>query len=268
MNDNPASLEDDLRATLALDDTIASLDPARVIAGARRRRKVRGLATAGIVVLAVAGVATGGVLAGNQLLGVEPSPAASTPPVASPTTTTPRTVRTAAPLTPASCVSALNGEPGPGSGARQRNLLRDEDGDTILIADASYWAVCDNTWGEEPSVRRPEHLQRPSTKDADAFAVAANTIGKPGSERDFYWAGGLLPAGVTAVRYTFPDGKTADAAVDGEFWLMRHMTAPAAASFPPASKIHVQLLSASGALVNDFRLTWGVQTCAQISHGC
>jgi hypothetical protein len=139
MNDKgPASLEDDLRATLAPDDTIASLDPARVIAGARRRRKVRGFATAGIVVLAVAGVATGGVLASNQLVGGEPSPAgpAPTTTLASPPTT-PRPVRTTAPLTPASCVSALKGEPGPGSSARQRSLLRDENGDTILIADTS-----------------------------------------------------------------------------------------------------------------------------------
>jgi hypothetical protein len=48
MNERRPTPEDDLRAALAPDDTLAPLDPARVIAGARRRRKVRVLATAGL----------------------------------------------------------------------------------------------------------------------------------------------------------------------------------------------------------------------------
>jgi hypothetical protein len=34
------------------------------------------------------------------------------------------------------------------------------------------------------------------------------------------------------------------------------------------AKIRVRLLAANGSVVNDFRLEWGAQTCAQISHGC
>ena len=78
----------------------------------------------------------------------------------------------------------------------------------------------------------------------------------------------MLPDGVATIRYTFPDGKSEDARVDGGFWLMRHVSEQARPSGPSAPRIRVQLLSASGAVVNDFRLVWGEQTCAQISHGC
>ena len=56
--------------------------------------------------------------------------------------------------------------------------------------------------------------------------------------------------------------------VDGGFWLMRHVSDRVPPSGPPTTTIRVRLLSASGAVVNDFRLIWGTQTCAQISHGC
>ena len=52
MNDKGTTLpEDDLRAALAPDGSIAPLDPARVISGARRRRKVRGLATTAVAAI-------------------------------------------------------------------------------------------------------------------------------------------------------------------------------------------------------------------------
>ena len=54
MNDKGTALpEDDLRAALAPDGSIAPLDPARLIVGARRRRKVRGLATTAVAAIAV-----------------------------------------------------------------------------------------------------------------------------------------------------------------------------------------------------------------------
>jgi hypothetical protein len=34
------------------------------------------------------------------------------------------------------------------------------------------------------------------------------------------------------------------------------------------TRIRVQLLAADGSVVRRFMLTWGTQTCAQISHGC
>jgi hypothetical protein len=312
--------EDDLRAALAPDGSIASLDPARVIAGARRRRKVRGLATTAVAAIAVAGVATGGFLAGGRSLGQAPEPAdagpttlaspnISTPPATPgpPTSTpipsgqtalplqSPGTSGTpglgtpgvgtpgldtpglgtpglgttgAVPVTAAACRAAAASEPGPGATATQRSLLGDETGTAIVIADRRYWTACDNTFGQQVTARRPARLKKPSPQDTDAFAVAGDLLTRPAGEREFYWAGGMLPDGVATVRYTFPDGATEDAAVHSGFWLMRHVSERVPPSGPPTTRIRVRLLSASGAVVNEFPLTWGRQTCAQISHGC
>ena len=289
MNDKGSTAtEDDLRSALAPDGTIAPLDPARVIAGARRRRKVRGLATAAIAAVVVGGVATGGILAGGQLLGQAPEPADPGPttlaspsvPTTTPQITTPQIPKGTAitpgpgstpgavPITAATCRAALNGEPGPGAGATGRSLLSDEYGTTIVIADSRYWMVCDNTFGPQVSARKPERLQKPSAQDTDAFAVADNEITLAAGQRELYWAGGMLPDGVATIRYTFPDGATEDAQVDGAFWLMRHVSEQIRPGGPSATKIRVRLLSASGAVVHDFQLVWGEQTCAQISHGC
>ena len=278
MNDKGTALpEDDLRGALAPDGSIAPLDPARVIAGARRRRKVRGLATTAVAAIAVAGVATGGFLAGGRSLGQAPEPASPgpttlmSPNTPTPPATTPRSPASTAgaiPITAAACRAAAASEPGPGPKATQRSLLSDETGTAIVIADSRYWVACDNTFGRQVSARRPARLQKPSPQATDAFAVADDLITRPDGEREFSWAGGMLPDGVAKIRYTFPDGATEDAVVHGGFWLMRHVSDRVPPSGPPTTTIRVRLLSASGAVVNDFRLTWGRQTCAQISHGC
>jgi hypothetical protein len=269
MNRTP---EDELRAALAPDSSIAPLDPARVIAGAQRRRKVRGFATAAAAVLAVAGIATGGVLGRSLADGPEPAdPALTTAtPSSTPLPSAKQTVtpgRTAAPLTPAACLAEISGHQGPGTSATQQSVLDDALGKTVVLADSKYWVVCDNTTGGQVSARAPERLQRPSAQDHDAFAVATEVLDRPEGQREFFWAGGMLPSGVATVRYTFPDGKSVDSAVAGSFWLLRHLsTAPPAG--PSAKQIRVRLLSAGNAVLADFRLDWGTQTCAQISHGC
>lgn len=282
MNDKGSTTtEDDLRSALAPDGSIAPLDPARVIAGARRRRLVRGVATAAIAAITVGGVATGGILAGGQLLGqaadpadpgpttlVSPGSPETTPPATPHPSTTPHISSGAVPITVPTCLAALNGQTGPGSNATRRSLLSDDSGTTIVIADTRYWMVCDNTFGQQVSARQPERLQKPTAQDKDAFAVAGNDVTLAAGRRELYWAGGMLPDGVATVRYTFPDGATEDARVDGDFWLMRHVSEQVPPSGPPTTRIRVRLLSASGAVVNDFRLVWGEQTCAQITHGC
>jgi hypothetical protein len=267
--------EDELRAALAPDATITPLDPARVIAGARRRRKVRTLATAAVAVVAVAGIATGGLLGRSLADGTEPADPAlttATPsrtpiPSAKQTVSPGRTPSNTAPLTPAACLAEITGHQGPGTGATQQSLLNDALGKTVVLADSRYWVVCDNTTGGQVSARAPQRLQRPSVQDADAFAVATDVLDRPEGQREFFWAGGMLPSGVATVRYTFPDGKSVDAAVAGSFWLLRHLaTTPPAG--PSANQIRVRLLSGGNAVLADFRLDWGTQTCAQISHGC
>lgn len=92
MNDERgAAPENDLRVALAPDDTIAPLDPARVIAGARRRRRLRGLASASVASVGVIAVAAGGLLATGRDLGDAPHPAGPGPTVPAPTTVPPPT---------------------------------------------------------------------------------------------------------------------------------------------------------------------------------
>lgn len=288
-----ATPEDDLRVALAPDDTIAPLDPARVIAGARRRRKVQGLAAAGVAAVAVIGVAAGGFLAGGGSLDNAPQPADPGPTVPAPTLATqdrptPRpaetpnastappsgktvgpegTSSTATPPTVASCrqEAAASGVPAPGPAATQRGSL---DGRLIIVADSNYWMACDSTFRTTPSARKPAKLTRPGIQDNNAFAVAGNTIDTTAGQRDFFWAAGMLPVGVATVRYSFVDGDVVDAEVSNGFWMMRHVSTVPPGAHDLGDRIRVQLLSPSGAVLNDVRLNWGTQTCAQISHGC
>ena len=78
----------------------------------------------------------------------------------------------------------------------------------------------------------------------------------------------MLPAGVATVRYSFVDGAVVDAEVSNGFWMMRHVSTVPPGAHDLGDRIRVQLLSPSGAVLNDVRLNWGTQTCAQISHGC
>ena len=195
MNDERRTTpEDDLRVALAPDDTIAPLDPAWVIAGARRRRKVRGLAAAGVAAVAVIGVAAGGFLASGGSLDNAPQPADPGLTVPGPTlatqdrptprpsetpepnaSTAPSNGETAGALpTVVSCLqeAAASGDPAPGAAAKQRGSL---DGRLIIVADSNYWMACDNTFRTTPSARKPAKLKRPGIQDNNAFAVAGNT---------------------------------------------------------------------------------------------
>jgi hypothetical protein len=289
MSERRVTPEDDLRVALAPDDTIAPLDPARVIAGARRRRKVRALATAGVASVAVIGIAAGGFLAASGSLDNAPQPADpgvidptvdSTPrtsptpqpsyetPSATPAPPTGQTAgSTATPPTVADCLqeAAATGDPGPGSAAKQLASL---DGRLIVVADSKYWMACDTTVRPTPTARKPAKLMKPSVQDSNAFAVANNEIETAAGRRDFFWAAGMLPDGVATVRYSFVDGAVVDAEVSNGFWMMRHVSTVPPGVEDLGSRVRVQLLSRTGAVLNDVRLNWGTQTCAQISHGC
>ena len=243
MNDKGSTTtEDDLRSALAPDGTIAPLDPARVIAGARRRRKVRGLATAAIAVVAVGGVATGGILAGGHC-----SARLRSPPDPGPTTlASPRPDINAADhrrrspsgpaISPATAspvrrsrrrpaVAALNGEPGPGAAATGRSLLSDESGthdrhrgQPLLdgVRQHVRAAGVGATARAAAEAERTGHgrLRGRGQRDHPRGRSSASSTGPAG----------CCPTVWQTIRYTFPDGATEDAQVDGGFWLMRHVS--------------------------------------------
>jgi hypothetical protein len=159
----------------------------------------------------------------------------------------------------------------PGRGAKVVARVDGEPGTVLVLADGKYWAGCSTAYARQNgrgSLRQPARIAKPS--DADAFAVANNIFPLKGKEYEYYWAAGLLPAGVAKVAYTFPDGVTTSAVVQGDYWLMQHRESKPWVQGADADrpKIKVVLSRADGSAVKTFRLTWGEQTCAQITHGC
>lgn len=168
----------------------------------------------------------------------------------------------------AACKGWLKEVDGPGSSAKVVARLDGAPGSVLILADGKYWAGCDTAYARhdgDGSIRQPAKLGTASTSP-DAFAVANNLIPIKGKEYEYYWAAGLLPAGITKIAYTFPDGKTTNAVIKGGYWLMQHQTAtPWQEGTAPGRQIKVTLTGKNG---KTFNLVWGEQTCAQISHGC
>jgi hypothetical protein len=175
----------------------------------------------------------------------------------------------------AACKSLLSNadKPKPGAGAKAVARIDGTPGSVLILADNKNWAGCDTAYARantEGSLRQPAKIAVPAATDRDAFAVAENIVPVNGKQYEYYWAAGLLPKGVAKVSYTFPDGVTADSVVKGNYWVMQHQEAKAWHEGDDAARpqIKVTLAKANGAVVNSFRLSYGKQTCAQITHGC
>jgi len=202
--------DEELREALRAPSGIEPLDPAYVIAGARRRRK-RSLVTGGAAAVAVLAVVGASVLAGTRPTGL-PVVEQSTP-----SPGTPKPSRAAQPKPPKPDLVALvkqcklavqrNQELVLEAKAAKQASLSSPRGTLIVLADSKHWTACDNGYRpKDPSVRRPVAIRRPALSDIDAFAVAGNELTKAGKTFDYYWAAGMLPAGVATVSYTFPGG--------------------------------------------------------------
>jgi hypothetical protein len=207
------------------------------------------------------------------------TPGNTTPDVPTPTPTpgnmTPQPKEQALPGDPVAACKKLLASSGerPGRNAKVVARLDGSPGTVLVLADSHYWAGCDTAYARhdgQGSIRQPAGVAKPSASDADAFAVANNIIPTAGKDYEYFWAAGLLPAGVGKISYTFPDGVTTSAIVKGNYWLMQHRTASPWVEGADAnqSKIAVTLSRADGSPLRTFHLAWGTQTCAQISHGC
>ncbi|HYU83976.1 MAG TPA: hypothetical protein VEK80_04155 [Kribbellaceae bacterium] len=148
-------------------------------------------------------------------------------------------------------------------------------GTALILSDGKAWAGCDTSGyvHNHASLRKPELLRAPTANDNDAFAVSQYAQSKEWTASstwyDYFWAAGLVPDGVARIAYTFPDGKTEAARIDGRYWLMQHAPdEPMKEGVAPTSQIKVTLSRSDGAVIRTFKLKWGDQTCAAITHGC
>jgi len=163
-----------------------------------------------------------------------------------------------------------------GLGAKVVTSMDGRWGTALILTDGKAWAGCDTSGyvHNHASLRKPEQLKVPSVDDNDAFAVSKYMQSKEwtpnGTWYDYYWAAGLVPKGVGRIEYTLPDGETEAARINGPYWLMQH-------SFDKPWKegtdtnlprITVTLRRSDGSVIRTFKLEWGTQTCAAISHGC
>jgi hypothetical protein len=160
----------------------------------------------------------------------------------------------------------------PSRSAKVAARLDGDPGTVLVLADSKYWVGCDTAYARQNgagSLRQPTKNATPSAS-SDTFAVANNIIPLQGKDYEYHWAAGLLPAGVAGITYTFPDGAKVNAVVKGKYWLMQHRTAKPWGQGADAEqpKIKVALTRANGSVLKTFHLTWGEQTCAQITHGC
>jgi hypothetical protein len=164
----------------------------------------------------------------------------------------------------------------PGAGAQVRATTAGRWGTTLILADGKYWVGCDTAGSSHNggSLREPGAVARPSSTDNDAFAVSeymqSETWTPESNWYDYFWAAGIMPAGVGGIRYTFPDGKTQAAVVNGMFWTMQHSfdkpwVQGQDLNRPP---VKVTLIRPDGSVLRSFELEWGKQTCAHVNHGC
>ena len=159
-------------------------------------------------------------------------------------------------------------------------------GTTYLYATKSAWVVCDDSTavlggpesekGYTPTLVS-SHLKSESYQpDTDTLAISMNFIGSAdysSIESAYFFAAGRDFDGVQAISYTFPDGHT-ERAVVGEngLWSMAYVITdrPTLNLFADTSQldpVDVTVASTGGDTAKH-ALQWGLDTCAQLNHGC
>jgi hypothetical protein len=132
-------------------------------------------------------------------------------------------------------------------------------GITVVVANRTEAYTCNIK--PDTAVSHPMSLD--PAVSPETFAVANNLL--PGDPGDMYWSGGAIPAGVTSISYTFPDGHQEQATIQNGFWAMQYFSdAPADGATSDPIKVNVE----GPGVQQELTLRWGDHTCNQVSHGC
>ncbi len=151
--------------------------------------------------------------------------------------------------------------------AREVAAIDYDGGRASLWYAGPVWVVCD-TWAAEAdggSTTLIGARKVDSPVDKSTFQISEN---HSNNSSQFFAAGPAIP-GVAAIVYTFPDGHVAEAEMTDQMWLMTYLPTegPLASGRAPSKPVTVKVTH-DGGQVDDYTLEWGLDTCAQVNHGC
>jgi hypothetical protein len=148
--------------------------------------------------------------------------------------------------------------------------------DVELWVDGDQWQVCDTfATLDDPAGQETPTLfavQQGRRVNQERLRISMNFVQVGGGLQAEYVAAGRASAEVAGIRYTFPDGHVEDvtpAAHDG-YWSMVYLpeSGPLAdGDLRGVDPIKVTVFPVIGEQ-QSYTLEWGVDTCAQINHGC
>jgi hypothetical protein len=105
--------------------------------------------------------------------------------------------------------------------------------------------------------------------DRSTLAVSTNYVESEGGLLSEYVAGGRDFDGVAAISFAFPDGHTERAIVgQNGLWSMVYLPERDLSAQGPPIEVTVEYTDAVGGGSETFVLRWGLDTCAQLNHGC
>ena len=147
-------------------------------------------------------------------------------------------------------------------------------GTSFLFESSKAWVVCD-TWagldGGAPTLLPIHAESAPYEPGVATLSLSENLqMGNPMPSE--FVAGGRGFDGVRAIAYTFPDGHTEDAVTVDGLWSMTYLPTSGVLTDPDVDETTLGPITVSVHLTNGdtttYTLQWGVDTCAQINHGC
>ncbi|WP_300406402.1 hypothetical protein [Nocardioides sp.] len=157
----------------------------------------------------------------------------------------------------------------------------DDLGSAAFYSDGTRWQLC-SVHGDIVTVQADETIARPSRFDSvEPYQVSTDTVvAADGTLRTSFTAGGVLYSDrdeYLSIVYTFPGGVTVPAELaegrDGAaYWAMDYTPTDGPLADPKVNQtklpeIEVEI-SYEGGFVQGFPLEWGIDTCAQVNHGC
>lgn len=138
----------------------------------------------------------------------------------------------------------------------------------------SFWvagdqyAVCAQA-SERTTIHRP--LPMVPAESASTYAVSTVYQEEAGKLHVVRVAGGILPDGVTGIRYRLPTGETIPVEIveddQGRSWWGMGVDLAA----PPGNETKsppIEVTVSYSGRQEQYTLDWGLDTCAQVNHGC